>query len=123
MSLGLALLFLLAAGLVPAPPVSAHGPGANGCTGVPDSGLGFAFHGPCDNHDRCYRAHHYGGGSSGRRTCDRVFRTEMLRHCRRDGFGLRRAACQATAHLYHAGVRSLGAPFWALHRPAPIGWG
>lgn len=111
----------ITAAVVTAEPVGAHGPSANGCTGVPDTGPGFRFHSICDRHDRCYGTRPYGHGSAGRRTCDRVFRSEMLAYCSRHarlspaGF-----ACRSVARAYHLGVRALGAPFWSRHRPAPI---
>ena len=119
--LGLALAVGLALGPGPAStPASAHGQGTNGCTGVADSGPGFVFHDACDDHDRCYGRHPYGTGIAGRRTCDQVFRSQMLRYCRRHGHGLHRLSCRVVAYGYHAGVRALGWPFWAVHRPSPI---
>jgi hypothetical protein len=97
-----------------AEPAAAHGSSANGCTGVPDSGYGYAFHAACDGHDRCYGSKPYGSDWRGRRTCDRVFRAEMLNYCERHGrFSLKRAACRSRAWAYYYGVRALGAPFWA----------
>lgn len=93
---------------------SAHGPSANGCTGVPDSGYGYNFHAACDAHDRCYGAKPYGSSWSGRRSCDRVFRSEMLGYCGRHRvFSLKRSACKSRAWTYYYGVRAFGAPFFA----------
>ncbi|MGI9599423.1 MAG: phospholipase A2 [Acidimicrobiales bacterium] len=108
--------------LIPAPPAAAHGRSANGCTGVPDSGYGFRFHGPCDNHDRCYRARPSGSGYSGRRHCDRAFRSDMYRYCdRHHRLSPKRLACRSTATAYFYGVRLLGLPYWQHRMPSPIG--
>ncbi len=95
-------------------PAAAHGVAVNGCTGVPDSGYGYEFHAACDAHDRCYGAKPYGSSWSGRRTCDRVFRSEMLGYCSRHRpLSLKRSACTSRAWVYYYGVRALGGPFWA----------
>ncbi|MGH1493300.1 MAG: phospholipase A2 [Acidimicrobiales bacterium] len=95
-------------------PAAAHGSSANGCTGVSDSGYGYSFHAACDAHDRCYGTKPYGSSWSGRRQCDRVFRSEMLGYCgRHRALSLKRAACKSRAWAYYYGVRALGAPFWA----------
>ncbi len=101
--------------------VSAHGPDANGCTGVPDSGFGFEFHAGCDAHDRCYRTQPYGSGSAGRKQCDRTFRSELLGYCDRHGrLSLERVVCRSTARAYYYGVRLFGFPFWEQKLPTVI---
>ncbi len=112
---------VLAGALVGAPPAPAHGRAANGCTGVPDSGYGFEFHHLCDRHDRCYRTRPYGSSSAGRRSCDRVFRAQMLWYCRRHRApSAKRTACRAVAAAYYGGVRALGHRYWAGEAATPI---
>lgn len=113
-AVALAILMMLGSLVIGPSPAAAHGPTANGCTGVSDSGYGYNFHAACDAHDRCYGTKPYGEGWSGRRTCDRVFRSEMLGYCgRHSRLSLKRSACRSRAWVYYYGVRALGAPFWA----------
>jgi len=102
-------------------PASAHGLQADGCTGVPDSGYGFSFHGICDRHDRCYRTKPYGTDSADRRRCDRVFRSDMLGYCtRHSSLSTRGIACRSVAVAFYSGVRTIGHPFWARGLTTPI---
>lgn len=107
-----AILAAVAVGAIAAPAASAHGPGQNGCTAVPDSSWYFDFHAVCDRHDRCYDQLWYGGGYSGRLACDRLFHREMNDSCYRDfpAGSERRKRCFRKADEYYTGVRLFGGP-------------
>lgn len=77
-----AILAAVAAATIATPTASGHGPGTNGCTGVPDSGLTFNFHAACDRHDLCYDQLWYGNGRTGRLGCDNLWSREMKDSCR-----------------------------------------
>lgn len=94
-------------------PAAAHGSYQNGCTGVPDSGPYFNFHGACDRHDLCYHYKYYGGGYYGRLNCDKRFLSDMQASCRaRYSYGtFSRSTCYGVAQTYYYGVRAAG---WAF---------
>lgn len=73
---------------------------------VPDSGPHFDFTDACAGHDSCYGSHH-GEGEVVRKTCDDAFLSAMLSSCTADWprQPVRRAACNAVAGIYYAGVR------------------
>ena len=82
----------------------------NGCTGVPDSGPTFNFTSACNWHDWCYDTHPYGGGSSGRLSCDQGFLARMNNYCEahHGRFNPARYICKDIATRYYLGVRALG---------------
>jgi len=80
-------------------PSGLHSRGTDGCSNVPDRGLGWDFHRACDGHDICYEA------QRGRAFCDRGFHKAMVRTCGRfNGF------CRNQADIYYYGVRAFGGP-------------
>ena len=117
----LVMLVLAAGALVVAPtfvePASAA---PNGCTAVPDSGYGFNFKPSCDAHDICYENMPYGDSYSGRRTCDQVFRSNMLNHCSTRSSWAQRTVCRGVAYTYYYGVRAFGGFFFGTAN-APLG--
>ena len=103
-------------------PAAAHGYEANGCTGVPDAGHGFAFHGICDRHDYCYGDKPYGSDAAGRKQCDQVFGAAMTAYCERHGrWSTEELSCRTVARVYYVGVRVLGAAAWDAGDDPTIG--
>jgi hypothetical protein len=117
-----AALAAFAAATIATPAASAHGPGQNGCTAVPDSGRTFNFHAACDRHDLCYDQLWYGRGRwipgigwTGRLACDNLWLREMKDSCRArypNRFDWRRGSCEGIAEGYYAGVRLRGGPYF-----------
>lgn len=122
LALAVILAALMAAATMSPPAASAHGPGQNGCTGVPDSGRYFDFHRACDRHDLCYDQLWFGKGRkvlgtgwTGRLACDDLWRREMSASCDRRyprSGDTRRRRCGQVIGEYYAGVRLFGAPFF-----------
>jgi hypothetical protein len=111
------MLGLLASALLTGPlltsDAAAHGNGTNGCTAVPNSGLGFDFHGSCDGHDLCYQNYWYGRSDQGRSACDVWFYNSMAAHCRNAQPWWWRPTCYSQAEIYYRGVRLFGSKwFW-----------
>lgn len=84
----------------------------NVCTAVPDSGPFFNFHNSCHWHDWCYDVHPYGGGYSGRLSCDNGFLSRMRSSCY-DRYSHwyqvpARGICYGIANDYYVGVRAFG---------------
>jgi hypothetical protein len=98
-----------------APKAEAHGAYTNGCSGprpfVVDWSASFNFHDECDQHDRCYTYHWYGGGASGRQACDVMFYNLMARDCAR-GWWWFYPDCIKTAEIYYRGVQIFGKPYF-----------
>lgn len=117
-----AILATVAVGAIAAPAASAHGPGQNGCTLVPDSGRYFDFHAACDRHDLCYDQLWFGKGRwiigtgwTGRLACDDLWRREMSASCDRRyprSGDTRRRRCGQVIGEYYAGVRLFGGPWF-----------
>ena len=117
-----AALAAFAAATIATPAASAHGPGTNGCTGVPDSGRTFNFHAACDRHDLCYDQLWFGKGPwipgvgwRGRLRCDQLWSREMKDSCRArypNRYDPRRGSCFTVADEYYAVVRVIGGPWF-----------
>jgi len=117
----LAVAAAFAVSMIATPAASAHEPGTNGCTLVPDSGRTFNFHAVCDRHDLCYDQLWFGKGRwirgvgyPGRLKCDNLWLREMKDSCRArypNRYDWRRGSCEGIAEGYYAGVR-VGGGAW-----------
>ena len=100
-----------------------HGAYQNGCTLSPDSAIFpgtppayYNFHSSCDWHDLCYHYHYYGGGYSGRLSCDNGFLSRMRNWCANyyDSWWKAplRNTCYNAASTYYGAVRAFGGSFF-----------
>ncbi len=78
---------------------------------VPDSPFGFKFTSACQAHDNCYDKCIGGkcSGWSGKGSCDRNFKKDMLKICCKETNEAKRKACQTTARIYFSAVAYLKA--------------
>ena len=86
----------------------------NGCTGVPDKGLGFNFTASCNKHDECYET-----CGADKTECDKQFYEDMKNSCSGQLSHIKNR-CLFTAWLYYKTV--LNAPSSWFYEPCQKRW-
>lgn len=84
-------------------------PSGDQCSHSPDQlGRTYDFNYACYGHDICWQTGGIGGVTMDKFGCNRVFLSDMRRHCdlRHGSGGVRRRACRAAAFTYYEAVQA-----------------